>query len=80
MMSSITIQGETYLTREQTAKLLLRTTRALARWEQYGYGPRVTRISRTPFYREGELAEWLLMADDAEPEGRARRGDGYGDI
>lgn len=51
-------------TREEAARLLRTTKATLATWECRGREPRpaITKIGRTPYYRESSLWEYLRRA------------------
>jgi hypothetical protein len=48
-----------YITRPQLALELNKTVLSLQRWERKHFGPHVTRVGDTPYYRIETVRAWL---------------------
>lgn len=66
----MTIDG--YLSEEQVAKSLDRTTRTLRLWRAKGQGPAFTRVGTNVVYRDQAIRDWLLR-NEVQPVRSRRR-------
>lgn len=60
-----------FLTREELARQIGRTTRTLERWESARTGPPITRIGKTPLYNFESVRAWLAAQEQHKPKRRA---------
>jgi len=63
-----------YLTKDELASILRKSTRTLDRWDLAGDGPPKVQIGRTVLYRRQSVSEWLLTRErrQANKKGAAR--------
>jgi predicted DNA-binding transcriptional regulator AlpA len=62
-----------YVSKEQLAQELRRTTRTLDRWLLHGNGPAYVRLGRRVLFRKGSIEEWLLGQEQGAPAQGAHR-------
>jgi hypothetical protein len=59
------------MTRADTAAMVKRTPDTLREWARRDYGPPITRIGRTPYYRRASVLAWIAAQEastqDASP-------------
>ena len=52
-----------YLTKNELATILRKSTRTLDRWDLTGDGPPKVQIGRTVLYRRESISEWLRSCE-----------------